>query len=711
MWAVQRRRMCASCMLLLPLLAAVPAYAADRHVRTLLDMQMEVGPPGDRMPDAEGPEPMTMLSTPLSLALRDASAAEAEEVEVAPLQPLSVVFINGTEMLAAEEEYIMGRLLPAAVQVLGRSVRVRRPSGMLDFSSLGVVEVDGTDQMIPDPPDGAAGYDADLLVQVSIGPTVTCLSNELARAAARVFEQGTMRPVFGDMVICDFDDDPVQFNFDLAVMVHELVHILGMTERLFKSYPGYPDGFPVTRSRMGGSPPQTVVSSPQVTAYVREFFDCPDLAGAAFEDGEGFGVTPAHWESQRFDVRLMTADMGSRNSRRMHYNSPVLTDLTLALLQDTNWYDVIYGSSGFSSWGYKGGCAFARGTAEEVAADERGAQYLCTEESSLPFTFFGDCFHDHSGSGTCQTLSFASGIEVLTPTEAPKLAVDCQSSPGQRCLAPAIRTVTADPACLSMSCSAEGTVLVEDEPCDLTGKDCPDDFAMCDDPGFLTCVGEPLNDCNGRGDCFRGRCFCHLGWGGADCSEPLCMDMLGCDDGTPCPPSGFCGVPECGSFSIGSNDRGTPCNGGASFDADGPDASEDDHMAPFPTLAATGRFPFGPHTAAQPDATLSPGVGPAEPSSLPIDPATTPLLPVELPHLDGSPLSPASSADVGEPEELLGDPGNSPARETLAPVRAPRDRDRRRDRNSAPAGTPVEPAPGDEVPGAAQQDAPSQLPR
>eukprot|EP00892_Ulva_mutabilis_P006260 jgi/Ulvmu1/4005/UM186_0005.1 len=69
--------------------------------------------------------------------------------------------------------------------------------------------------------------------------------------------------------------------------------------------------------------------------------------------------------------------------------------------------------------------------------------------------------------------------------------------------------------------------------CMHAGNDCPDDIAMCDDPGFLTCVGDTLGDCSGRGDCFRGRCFCHLGWGGADCSKPLCIDMLGCEDVRP----------------------------------------------------------------------------------------------------------------------------------------------------------------------------------
>ena len=53
---------------------------------------------------------------------------------------------------------------------------------------------------------------------------------------------------------------------------------------------------------------------------------------------------------------------------------------------------------------------------------------------------------------------------------------------------------------------------------------CPDNNLMCVDPGFLTCRAT-VNDFfffSGVGDCFRGRCFCHAGFGGDDCSVPIC---------------------------------------------------------------------------------------------------------------------------------------------------------------------------------------------
>ena len=65
--------------------------------------------------------------------------------------------------------------------------------------------------------------------------------------------------------------------------------------------------------------------------------------------------------------------------------------------------------------------------------------------------------------------------------------------------------------------------------------ECPDDAYMCEDPGLLTCAGG-LNDCSGVGDCYKGACYCHLGWGGADCSVPACLASAGCDDVRAHPP-------------------------------------------------------------------------------------------------------------------------------------------------------------------------------
>ena len=60
--------------------------------------------------------------------------------------------------------------------------------------------------------------------------------------------------------------------------------------------------------------------------------------------------------------------------------------------------------------------------------------------------------------------------------------------------------------------------------------ECPDHKFMCVDPGVLTCIGEDLNDYSGRWDCFKGFCYCHVGWGGAYCSQFVCLLDEGWED-------------------------------------------------------------------------------------------------------------------------------------------------------------------------------------
>lgn len=72
-----------------------------------------------------------------------------------------------------------------------------------------------------------------------------------------------------------------------------------MSSALFDRYAGYPQGFPSTMENDGGR----LISSPQVIDTVRDFFGCPDLMGAEFEDQGGPATAGAHWETRFFDVR------------------------------------------------------------------------------------------------------------------------------------------------------------------------------------------------------------------------------------------------------------------------------------------------------------------------------------------------------------------------------------------------------------------------
>lgn len=64
---------------------------------------------------------------------------------------------------------------------------------------------------------------------------------------------------------------------------------------------------------------------------------------------------------------------------------------------------------------------------------------------------------------------------------------------------------------------------------------CPDNTELCgSDSGWLECGP---TDCSAQGDCFRGRCHCHLGFVGQNCESRICVGDASCGDGLVRPPT------------------------------------------------------------------------------------------------------------------------------------------------------------------------------
>ena len=74
-------------------------------------------------------------------------------------------------------------------------------------------------------------------------------------------------------------------------------------------------------------------------------------------------------------------------------------------------YDVKYGSAGFNSYGYKGGCAFAQGTYAEMMADPAASRYLCPKSMDSRYM----CLHDFSGDGVCFSSELWDGVFRVQP--------------------------------------------------------------------------------------------------------------------------------------------------------------------------------------------------------------------------------------------------------------------------------------------------------
>ena len=136
---------------------------------------------------------------------------------------------------------------------------------------------------------------------------------------------------------------------------------------------------------------------------------------------------------------------GLAGSSLHSYDLGRMTDLSLALLHDSGWYDVKYGSSGFSDHGFGAGCAWGRANAARVRAEPQSARLLC--DASLENTCDDDlcinsitfgslepdryfecldekpgrctrCLDNHSGTGLCTTTGLDNDMLFAKPVRA-----------------------------------------------------------------------------------------------------------------------------------------------------------------------------------------------------------------------------------------------------------------------------------------------------
>ncbi|CAD5112099.1 DgyrCDS1340 [Dimorphilus gyrociliatus] len=93
-----------------------------------------------------------------------------------------------------------------------------------------------------------------------------------------------------------------------------------------------------------------LVVTPNVVREVRKHFNCTSLEGAELENQGGSGTALTHWEKRIFEHEAMTGT---------YTQNPIISSITLALMDDTGWYKADYSMSRDLRWGKNLGCQFA----------------------------------------------------------------------------------------------------------------------------------------------------------------------------------------------------------------------------------------------------------------------------------------------------------------------------------------------------------------
>ena len=224
-------------------------------------------------------------------------------------------------------------------------------------------------------------------------------------------DSATLRPIAGLVNIGPnaVSLENVAHTNQLSLILHEITHALGFTYELMWQLANLGrfelkelTGEPYSSKRV-------FVSTPAVTAAVRDHFNCSTLVGAQLEDGygSGGGTAGSHWEERLFGNEYMTG-IG-------FVGSSVKSKITLALFDDLGFYRPDYTQAETLIYGASLGCSFAtQRCADGVAwrtpwlvsdkvSQTAESPYFCTAPPIEPM-----CTFDRGGRMMCAVSNWSS---------------------------------------------------------------------------------------------------------------------------------------------------------------------------------------------------------------------------------------------------------------------------------------------------------------
>lgn len=397
---------------------------------------------------------------------------------------------------------------------------------------------------------GAGVEDVDLILYVTASQTTSCGSATVAYAGFCELDQITQRPIAGNINFCP---GMLEEKFDLVgelldVSVHEVFHILAFSTSLYSYFLDENGNARGLENTVRDSGTKKSIITPAVVEHAADHFGCGAVTEVHLENEGGDSTAFSHWEQLYMSGDIM---MGvSANKRRA-----VLSNITLALLQDSGWYNVDFSKAGFLHHGHDEGCNFVQDTHSCSERVDLFPDYYCPADDSTI-----RCSQDFIGFEYCSDLNTAGGCliqRMYSNGLCTESGLHDESrekfgetyGPNSRCFAVASDTIQvsdgqyvysttiAGSHCFKAFCDKEGANDVLYVGIGASYKICPEgeyvSYADIDSSFRSGRIGPcPSatevcshfgcpNDCSSNGYCHDGTCYCHLGYAGNDCATGL----------------------------------------------------------------------------------------------------------------------------------------------------------------------------------------------
>ncbi|KAL5558099.1 hypothetical protein UlMin_034310 [Ulmus minor] len=415
--------------------------------------------------------------------------------------------------------------------------------------------------------------EADLVLLVTTRPTT---GNTLAWAVACERDQWG-RAIAGHVNVAPRHLTAEAETLLSATLIHEVMHVLGFDPHAFAHFR---DERKRRRSqvteqvmdeKLGRSVTRVVL--PRVVMHSRHHYAAfsENFTGLELEDGGGRGTSGSHWEKRLLMNEIMTGSVDTRS---------VVSKMTLALLEDSGWYQANYSMADHLDWGRNQGtdfvtlpCNLWKGAYHCNTTQLSGCTYNREAEGYCPIvSYSGDLpqwaryFPQANKGGQSSLADYCTYFVAYSDgsctdansARAPDRMLGEVRGSNSRCMASSlVRTgfvrgsMTQGNGCYQHRCvnnslevAVDGMWRVCPEaggPIQFSGFNgeliCPAYHELCG-TSPLSVAGQCPNSCNFNGDCVEGRCQCFLGFHGSDCSKRSCPSS--CSGHGTCLSNGLC---------------------------------------------------------------------------------------------------------------------------------------------------------------------------
>lgn len=202
-------------------------------------------------------------------------------------------------------------------------------------------------------------------------------------------------------------------DYHIWLALHELTHVLVFDDSL---YPDYID--PSTMKRLGidnvittlkiKGKPTKFIKTPKVIEKAKAHFDCDRIKGVPLENNGLTGNNDAHWKRRAMNSDYMIAQSFGEN---------LISDITLALFEDSGWYRVNYDLSNLFLWGKGKGCKFIYGADCYTRRHVNLQKMEFDIQSQFPREFCSNlnrpiCSPHHIFRGNCLVMEYEKNLST-----------------------------------------------------------------------------------------------------------------------------------------------------------------------------------------------------------------------------------------------------------------------------------------------------------